>query len=332
MKLGAGIVGAAVVAGLVALAGCGKSKALAPDGGADHAGGAGGGGAGGANDTADGARDAAGGASDAADARDGAGAGDLAPGDADGATEAGPSEGGAEAGGDAADGPPPTSYVILPDATGRFTVDALGITGAWYAFSDGFGPDGSGATGTCQQGGHAPGECSVVTSPPPGSFAPTDLTIGKMCTAGTVAKVVNGGNGMPDYTNISGAGIALDLLAPAGSAAMPYNATAHGILGIAFDIDQVPLPSLRVEFPDAETAPQGIYGADYWGATTTFPPSPIAPGTNVVRFAQVTSPMAANPPFDPTMLLSIRFHVATTIGSAGPYSFCISRLTLRLLP
>jgi hypothetical protein len=172
----------------------------------------------------------------------------------------------------------------------------------------------------------------VITSPPPGTFAPTDLATGKMCTAGTVAKVVNGGNGVPDYVNISGAGIALDLLAPAGSAAMPYDATAHGIHGISFDIDQVPLPGLRVELPNSGTAAQGMYGPDYWGATATYPPSPVASGTDVVPFTNVAPPGIITTPFDPTTLLSIRFHVPTSIASTGPYSFCISRLTLRLTP
>src|SRR5882672_7194478 len=146
---------------------------------------------------------------------------------------------------------------LPPDSTGFVDVAATGMTmikGAWYAYGDGIGADGTTTTGDCESKGmHAVTDCSSITTP---SFGTFPNMAGKMCTSGTAAKIINVvGAATPDYNNLWGAGIGLDLnnggAGDSGAVAvkMPYNATANKVIGMAFDIDTVPLTNLRVEFP-----------------------------------------------------------------------------------
>jgi hypothetical protein len=158
-------------------------------------------------------------------------------------------------------------------------------------------------------------------------------TGGSMCTTGTAAKVLDipGMTGMPDYSNMWGAGIGVDLNASGGdnSVKMPYNATMNGVTGISFKIDTPPLGGFRVEFPIPATE-GGSAGSDYWGADSSYPSSPVAAGVNVIHWADVKSPAAATASpiaFDPMAILSIQFHVPSSTSSATPYMFCISELT-----
>jgi hypothetical protein len=279
-----------------------------------------------------------------------AGAGNL-PGNVAGAPPAGggappagagapPAGGGAPpAGGGAppAGGGSVGTEVPLPsDMTGFVSVTQLGIQGAWYAYGDGVGPDGMAATGNCQKVGmHLAAECSSITAPLFGEFPNTDS---KMCTSGTVAKVINltGMTGCPatsascDYSNIFGAGIGLDVNNAGndgGMGKLPLNLTAAGIIGLAFDIDMVPLTGLRVEFPTATTADTAAIWKPNKAKNYT---SPLAVGHNQILFADViqpdyVKPMAAK--LDPTSLVSIQFHVPTTTSASAAYSFCISNLS-----
>jgi hypothetical protein len=189
------------------------------------------------------------------------------------------------------------------------------------------GGDGLSATGICEaRGGHPATACSQVATPAVGSFPNVG---GKMCTSGTVAVVIAGAGGLPDYANITGAGIGLDLNNSGGAVPVRgvFNATTKGVTGVAFDLQIVALPGLRVEFPTPATDVSST-GAAYWGANVSFANSPVVAGTNVIRWADVKIPGAAPPAFDPTMLESILFHVPTTIVAPGPYSFCVSNLKL----
>jgi hypothetical protein len=238
--------------------------------------------------------------------------------------------GGSGAGGSGAGGAA-SSIDIKPDASGWVQADTntLGIQGAWYSYADSIGKAGA-PPGDCQSKGmHTDAECSVVKAPLPGGFPNTD---GKMCTEGTVAKVINlvsGGTG-PDYDNVWGAGIALDLNnsgADAGNVSSPFNATAKGVVGFSFDIDATPLSGLRVEFP----TPTTTAGANYWGAAANgngkYPNSPVKPGTNTIKWADVTSPDTAKvAAFDATQVLAVQFHVPANTTSSGDYKFCISNL------
>jgi hypothetical protein len=214
--------------------------------------------------------------------------------------------------------PGPTGFVDMA------VTAPTGIQGAWYAYGDGIGPDGQPATGDCVKlGMHAPTECSQIASPSFGSF---DNVAGSMCTHGTAAKVVNLVNGtMPDYNNMWGAGIGLDLNNGGGDAAVkaPYNATMHGVTGIAFDIDVIPLAGIRVEFPTPTTTAT----AAFWGGLSKMK-SPILVGHNEFRWAAVNGPfyLPSPPNFDPTNILSMQFHVPTATDASSDYNFCISNV------
>ena len=119
------------------------------------------------------------------------------------------------------------------------------------------------------------------------SFGSFPNTAGKMCTSGTVAKIIPiVGSTMLDYNQIWGAGIGLDLNnggGDAGAVKGTYNATAAGVLGIAFDIDTVPLATLRVEFPNATAT-----NAAFWGGDNQA--SPVKAGHNEIKWADVKGP------------------------------------------
>lgn len=216
---------------------------------------------------------------------------------------------------------------LLPDMTGYVDVGATGMTmikGAWYAYGDGIGSDGTAAMGDCEfKGMHAVSACSAITTP---SFGTFPNTAGKMCTAGTAAQIANlvSGTG-PDYNNIWGAGIGLDLNnggGDAGAMKLPYNATGNGVVGMAFDIDAVPLAGLRVEFP-TKTATN----AAFWGGDQQL--SPVKMGHNEILWSKVTGPFydMVAPPFDPTTIYSIQFHIPTSTTASATYNFCISNLS-----
>jgi hypothetical protein len=219
-----------------------------------------------------------------------------------------------------------------PDAT-------LGVQGAWYPYGDKYG------VAKCTTVGlHAPEECSTITSPDP--LVPGFPNAGGvMCTTGETAVVLPCGNGVPlcppgtpDYSNMWGAGIGLDLNAEgatdgASGEKHPYDPEAHGVVGIAFDVSEVPPAKLRVEFPmllpDGTSTEDHPDGSPYWEATDDYPPSPVEVGRNEVRWADVRPPRT-NYEFDRTKILSVQFHVpAVTSGTArAPYSFCINYLEL----
>jgi hypothetical protein len=244
---------------------------------------------------------------------------------------AGPDGGAGNGGGDAGSDVPivAAGVPITPGSTGLVlgSSNVLGVQGPWYAYADGMGGDGSTATGICEaRGGHVAAACSQVATPAVGSFPNVG---GKMCTSGTAAMIIAGAGGLPDYANITGAGIGLDLNNSGGAVPVRgvFNATTKGVTGVAFDLQIVALPGLRVEFPTPATDVSST-GAAYWGANAAFPSSPAVAGSNVIRWADVRIPAAAAPAFDPTMIESILFHVPTTIAAPGPYSFCISNLKL----
>jgi hypothetical protein len=224
-------------------------------------------------------------------------------------------------------GAPAGGVVIMPDASGW--VDAMaegntfGVQGAWYPYGDAYGE------AKCMTVGmHTEAECSKIDTPNPDVMGFENVG-GKMCTSGTVAKVINGPGTvmMPDYSNIWGAGIGLDLNATGGdnSVKSVFNFTEKGITGISFEIDTPPLVGLRVEFPMPATEGHAD-GSNYWGAGMTFPPSPVVAGVNVVKWGEVQGPRGAIA-FDPSQVLSIQFHVPAGTAATGTFNYCISNLT-----
>ena len=153
-----------------------------------------------------------------------------------------------------------------------------------------------------------------------------------MCTAGTVAAVLDMIDmpGTKDFGAMFGNCISLDLNAPdrTTTTTPDWDAVASGVRGISFDIDAVPSTGLRIEFPSkADDVDPDFGGPNYWGATSSFPTSPVVTGTNTIRWIMTKAPVAGpkGRVFDPHAFGAIQFHVP-----AGPktmsYSFCISNL------
>jgi hypothetical protein len=214
-----------------------------------------------------------------------------------------------------------SSVSLLPTATGYVDVPSLNpaIAGSWYVYGDDTGPNGVGACET--KGMFLPSQCSSITFPPwptdGGSATFPQTTPGMMCLSGTAAQVIGT---PPDYADIYGIAMGLDLNNPSGTG-MPYNAKAAGITAFTFDVSGLPYPNVRVEFATPATDPTGdawsyLLGAD---GPTTVNLSDLMPSFSMTTY----------PPFDPSQIESIVFHVVTDIG--GPYpvdNFCISNLAV----
>lgn len=249
---------------------------------------------------------------------------------------------------------PADSGVVIPTPTGRVDprCNDVGIDGYWFAFADGYA-DEHGEASCLDPGLHMLTECSVFLTPDPGRDF-TNMN-GVMRTVGTVAQIipcVDGvtGSGCPanDYENIWGAGIGLTFNTGASGEPAPWDPSVPGVVGVRFTIDQVPEAGLRIEFPmlltDEEAAaadpplPSGSTTEDtrhvrspYWGAQAAgdgkFPNSPVAQGTNMVLWTDVSIPKLGVYTWDPARLLGIRFHVPTTTVAARAYNFSISNVT-----
>jgi hypothetical protein len=252
-----------------------------------------------------------------------------------------PLTGGGTGGTSGGAGAGPAGVSLVPDETGWVARDTntLGVQGAWYPYGDQYGEAKCTLVGL-----HAPAECSTIASPEP--LVPGFPNVaGEMCTTGETAVVLGCKDGVPrctlgspDYSNMWGAGIGLDLNAegaPSGTPApkLPWNPDEHGVIGVAFDINVVPPPGLRVEFPivlpDDSTTDNHADGSPYWGAKPGYPNSDVRAGRNQFRWNEVAVP-TTNYAFDRTKILAIQFHVPAITSGAnrGAYSFCISNLTL----
>jgi hypothetical protein len=233
------------------------------------------------------------------------------------------------------DGSASTGIAIVPDGNGTFDgSNAAGVIGAWGSTGDYYGSDATAGTGTCPLAGFSKTQCSTIDGPTPGMPFVPDATA-RMCTSGVAAMVVPGDGGQPAYADIWGNFIFFDLNHPpaapgdggpdAGSGTMVYDAIAHGITGFAFDIDGT-LSRLRVEFSTQGTETNSAY----WdGATADVSPIDGA-GHYEIRWADVGGPsyLSTPPPFDPSKLESIRFHVTSDASSAVSYSYCVKNTVL----
>jgi hypothetical protein len=250
----------------------------------------------------------------------------------DGTPSTGSSSNGSSSG-TGSSGNPPAGVVLTPSATGYVSGNSAGVVGSWYVYADGFGSDGKSGDGDCVAKGMFPASaCSVVTSPTPGvgSFPPS--AEGAMCLTGTAAKVLNGANMMPDYSDLFGEGIGLDLNNPGGDA----GATAgffdgSKYTGVSFDItfpSGTPQANLRVQFPTMETLSTG--DSAYWGGAKNSGSPITSASTYAFKWADVGGPMyLTNPPaFDKTKIQAIQFAVYTDTMASVPVSFCINNLTL----
>ena len=230
---------------------------------------------------------------------------------------------------------------LVSSPTGFVSDTVTGVVGPWYSYADSIGSaasltsDDSANSDCVKKGGFTIDKCSAVVSPLGGQpFVPTDGGTSKMCTNGTAAKVITGTSGSPDYSDLWGAGIALDLNNPGGDAGAKSDLDLSAFKGFEFDFsgDLIPNMQMRVNFPFT-----GEHGSDspYWMGDTNAS-SPLAVGHMKVNFSDVggpaylknQTPPTTPPAFDKTKVQSIQFQVFTVTSSATPYSFCVSNLTL----
>jgi hypothetical protein len=180
----------------------------------------------------------------------------------------------------------------VPDAKGLVALgsNALAIHGSWFEYSD------------CTDLKNV--NCSTVTMPPANSFPNTG---GKMCTSGRTSTAAGAW----------GAGIGLEL--NDGPPQMPYDTTAHGVVGFCFQLSGTAIPStgLRVAFPTKNNNDNAYFSA----VSTT--------GQHTVLFSETAqgSWVTTKSPFEPkaVMLLQIQIPSATTAPVA--WDFCIEGLT-----
>ncbi len=219
--------------------------------------------------------------------------------------------------------PPPAGVLLLSDGQGFFDgSNAAGIRGYWYVSSDAIEPD------FCLAAGFSAAQCSAVITPPHEGHAFAVPDPNRVCTSGVAAQVIVNPSTMAlDYLNIWGANIGLDFNNPdrtnvnrGGS----YDAHAHAITGFSFVIDTPPPSTLRVSFSTTANP----FTASYWGGSASLF-SPVQPGLNVVRWAEVGGPsyLTDPPVFDPTALLGMQFTVFSNANRPVPFDYCISSLT-----
>jgi hypothetical protein len=228
------------------------------------------------------------------------------------------------------------TIMVSPDGFIAGDTNTVGITGAWYSYGDYYGgtPTMAGGGDCPVMGGFTVDQCSMIVTPVPGQ--PFSNTNSNMCTTGTVAKTIPmAGSTSPAYSAIWGAGIGFDLnnggTDDGGTGIkQPYNATANGVTGFAFDITgSVPVGGqMRIEFPTAKIVGTTDINAAYWGGATAGLSPFNKAGTYSFHWADVGGPMylASPTPFDPTTILSMQFHVVANTSSTVPYDFCVTNL------
>ena len=265
-----------------------------------------------------------GGGSSSSGGSSGSGSGSGATSSSGGGTTSSSSGGSGSSSGSSGGG---TSTVPLtPTSTGYVDVNALGIVGSWYAYGDGWGDNG-GPPGDCEtQGNHPSSACSVITSPGPsvvdGGTVGFPPSADGMCLSGTAAQVIGT---PPDYSNIYGIGIGLDLNNMGGNK-QPYDAASNDVVGFEFDVSGLPTTgTVRVELPIPATDSSGDSYSETLAQGTThmkvlFSDSSFAPS--------FTPPNGTTePPFNPSTVESIQFHVVTQVSASIPVTnFCINNL------
>jgi hypothetical protein len=219
---------------------------------------------------------------------------------------------------------------LVTNADGWLEPNPAGAVGQWWGIGDYYGEDLTPGTGPCPAAGFPMSACSTLTTPTPGMpFRPD--AYGEMCTSGIAAQVLTGSDGQLAWSAIWGNIVGFDLATPDPSP-MPvigtYDAPAHGITGFAFNIGGfLPLGRLRVLVTTAENHTNSAY---WYGAENDL--SPVnGPGHYEVRWPEVGGPLylaGTAPPFDPTKIEAIAFHVVSRETDAAPYAFCISNVVL----
>jgi hypothetical protein len=229
---------------------------------------------------------------------------------------------------------------LTPTDTGFVQDSTTGIDGAWNAEADSIGTnanlsgDDRDHSDCVLKGMHQYTDCSHVDTPTGGQPFMADPAKG-MCTTGTAAMVLQGTSG-PDYTNMWGAGIGLDLNNPGGDAGAKGVWDGSKYSGVSFDITPgtgaggIVSKYMRVNFPF--TGEHGTDSPYYLGAGAANSQLPAMGGHVEIHWSDVGGPMyltgASGYPFDKTKIQSIQFQVFTNVNAAVPYSFCVNNLSV----
>jgi len=226
--------------------------------------------------------------------------------------------------------PPGPGIALVTNADGWLEPNAAGAVGAWWSTGDYYGEDGTPGAGSCPNAGFPMSGCSTLTTPTPGMWFRPDPAGGEMCTSGIAAQVLMGNDGQFAWSAIWGNIVGFNLATPDSGPAPAvgnYDAPAHGITGFAFNIDGVlPFGHLRVLVTTADNHTDSAY----WdGAAMDLSPY-SGPGRYAIRWPEVGGPLylGGAPPFDPTKIEAIGFHVVSRETEAAPYAFCISNVAL----
>jgi hypothetical protein len=213
-----------------------------------------------------------------------------------------------------------------------------GVLGAWWSAGDYYDAKGTPGAGTCPRAGFPETKCSEITSPKPQTPIPLVLP-GAVCTMGIVAIAPEGDGGQPDTSDVWGNTIGFDLNHPPGDGGLDgsyganvYDSGAHHVYGFAFQISPlvntpqdnvIPLPPIRVEFPTEGTEADPAYWVGPNIGLSPVSPGPLS-GIYQIRWAEIGNPLDPSaPPFAPSKLKSIQFHVPSNAANATPYSYCI---------
>lgn len=234
-------------------------------------------------------------------------------------------------------------------ASTGFAMDTTtGIIGALYVYGDSVGPnanlngDDSQNSDCVKKGGFDISKCSKIDSPKPGQPFNADPTTGAFCTHGVGTVVLSGPSGSPDYSDMWGAGMSMDLNNPGGDAGVKGDWNGSNYAGVAFDIAPgadttlggIPSSALRVNFPFT-----GEHGSDspyYQGALKSNSALPATGGHVVIHWTDVggpsylanqTPPVVA-PMFDITKIQSVQWQVFTNVSTPTPYNFCVSNISV----
>jgi hypothetical protein len=180
---------------------------------------------------------------------------------------------------------------IVPDAKGFLAPgsNSLGIHGSWFEYSD------------CADLKNV--NCSTVATPPANSFP---NVAGKMCTSGHTSTA----------PGAWGAGIALEL--NDGPPQMPYDTTAHGVIGFCFELSGATIPStIRVAFPTKDNNDNA-----YFSAVSTV-------GQHSVLFSDTAqgSWVTTKSAFEPTAVMLMQFQIPSSPAAEVPWDFCIDGVT-----
>ncbi|MES1178285.1 MAG: hypothetical protein ABUL62_28445 [Myxococcales bacterium] len=228
-----------------------------------------------------------------------------------------------------------THEVRLPvDAVGGVGAPELGIGGGWFPMADAYGVSGTTADGLCELAGHPASSCAAIVTPA-NLLGGIPNQGGVLCTSGSVEQVLDTPafpNG--DYGNMWGAGLGFVFyydahhMGGSDAARIPYDAPAHGVVGIAFDLDRIPQPGLRVGFSYAASTNE----AAIWKQELPSFNSPVQVGHNVVLFDDVkpATYLSMPDPFDSAQLINLQLMITTNPdpSSARRYAFCVSNFSV----